>query len=551
MTMRRLLIFILGALTAIPLIAYGQEGIQQLNQWKTGGQTYLQPINAAYGLKVPGLATSTTGCLSVNGSGWISPNGSACGGGGGSGSPGGASSTVQVNSNGSFYGNNNFTFNGTNVGIGTASPASLLDILGDYPTFKVTNYDGAQYSGAGFYLQNSSVNTGQSGYTFYSGINDAGDTQGFLALDETNKAGVGTGHVLLATGTSTFEVYPALLVNGSNAQLTQDAGGYLNYQEVGGLGNGEQSILQILAPLTQPQESTLTLSRVASAGNREFTDFSDENYSTGANLNGGVDHTSSLNISKQGTGTFRPFDLRFWNQDLGTIAATSFTALTVVPNTNNTGTLPTSVNVGIGTSTPYSPLSVWGANTTKGVRAFEVTNSASTTLFSVDNAGNVNVSTSLAVGTTTPTNGIGLAIATSTYRESTSFTPFASSTISGSGTVDWFTDGTNGTGGNVERLLLNQTTTVTLNSTSSFNGNPHAMFDGLKVCQDAVGGRQFIITGGDTYFSGISTSSNAAGVQVNIGTDPNTCNDLYGEFSMTYPTQKYILDASSTEYPSQ
>jgi len=44
-------------------------------------------------------------------------------------------------------------------------------------------------------------------------------------------------------------------------------------------------------------------------------------------------------------------------------------------------------NLGIGTTTPYSKLSVWGANTTSGVRAFEVTNSASTTSLYVDNAG--------------------------------------------------------------------------------------------------------------------------------------------------------------------
>src|ERR1044072_1869943 len=50
----------------------------------TGGK-WLKPVSNAYGLMVPGLATSSTGCLSVASSCWISPSGSSCGGGGGSG----------------------------------------------------------------------------------------------------------------------------------------------------------------------------------------------------------------------------------------------------------------------------------------------------------------------------------------------------------------------------------------------------------------------------------------------------------------------------------
>jgi hypothetical protein len=59
-------------------------------------------------------------------------------------------------------------------------------------------------------------------------------------------------------------------------------------------------------------------------------------------------------------------------------------------------------NVGIGTATPYSKLSVWGANATAGVRTFELTNSASTTLAFVDNAGTAYFKGNVGVGTTTP-----------------------------------------------------------------------------------------------------------------------------------------------------
>jgi len=41
-------------------------------------QNYLKPVSNSWGLQVPGLATSTNGCLSVNSSGWISASGSLC-----------------------------------------------------------------------------------------------------------------------------------------------------------------------------------------------------------------------------------------------------------------------------------------------------------------------------------------------------------------------------------------------------------------------------------------------------------------------------------------
>jgi hypothetical protein len=75
----------------------GAQGISQLQQWKTGGSgTYIQPSSSTVGLLVPGLATSTTGCLSVRSNGWISASGSACGAGSG-GSSIGEAWTIQGN----------------------------------------------------------------------------------------------------------------------------------------------------------------------------------------------------------------------------------------------------------------------------------------------------------------------------------------------------------------------------------------------------------------------------------------------------------------------
>jgi Chaperone of endosialidase len=57
---------------------------------------------------------------------------------------------------------------------------------------------------------------------------------------------------------------------------------------------------------------------------------------------------------------------------------------------------------GIGTTTPYSALTVWGSNATAGTYPFLVANSASTTEFSVDDAGNGYLAGNLGIGTTSP-----------------------------------------------------------------------------------------------------------------------------------------------------
>jgi hypothetical protein len=59
-------------------------------------------------------------------------------------------------------------------------------------------------------------------------------------------------------------------------------------------------------------------------------------------------------------------------------------------------------NLGIGTTTPYSKLSVWGDNTSANTRMFELTNSASTTLASMANNGTFYLKGNVGIATTTP-----------------------------------------------------------------------------------------------------------------------------------------------------
>ncbi|OGZ10205.1 MAG: hypothetical protein A3C14_01545 [Candidatus Lloydbacteria bacterium RIFCSPHIGHO2_02_FULL_50_18] len=66
-------------------------------------------------------------------------------------------------------------------------------------------------------------------------------------------------------------------------------------------------------------------------------------------------------------------------------ATTTNTSLTTQPLTGK---------LGVGTSSPYAKLTVWGGDTLATSMAFEVANSASTTLFTVLNNGNVGIGTS-------------------------------------------------------------------------------------------------------------------------------------------------------------
>ena len=103
----------------------------------------------------------------------------------------------------------------------------------------------------------------------------------------------------------------------------------------------------------------------------------------------------------------------------------SITAYDTAPTTKSgagTTSFETSVNAGsdvsflnnfaIGTTTPYSKLSIWADGAGTGARVFEITDSASSTLFTIDDSGNATTTGYLAVTSTSATstfaNGLDL-----------------------------------------------------------------------------------------------------------------------------------------------
>lgn len=79
----------------------------------------LRPVVGTWGLKIPGTASSTTGCLSISSTGYISPSGSACGGSGSTPDSKWATSTVTT----SIY-----AAGATKVGVSTTSPWAKLSV---------------------------------------------------------------------------------------------------------------------------------------------------------------------------------------------------------------------------------------------------------------------------------------------------------------------------------------------------------------------------------------------------------------------------------------
>ena len=139
---------------------------------------------------------------------------------------------------------------------------------------------------------------------------------------------------------------------------------------VGSLGNAELTVAN-----ANGNAAEFIIGGGAVSGSAQADGFMDVIGYTGAAQVKGVLDASSGSLVKVGAVTNHP--------------------LQFLVNNSSVGEFSTSGNLGIGTTTPYARLTVWGPDAASSTLAFNVVNSASTTVFSVFDGGNAELSGSL------------------------------------------------------------------------------------------------------------------------------------------------------------
>ena len=297
-------------------------------------------------------ATTTyyaTGGINLTGGGCFAINGSCISGAGGS--------NYWTASGGNIYNNT-----GTDVGIGTTTPGSLLSLNGiaNFAAATSTFYStgGINITHGCFSVAGTCITGGGTSYTFsYPLLNTSGT-------------------ISQAWGTTTADIWSQLqtFTSGfiSNASST-----FTNTLNINGGTQNYGAVSTSTIPNNVPYAWTLATSTTASPLLGITTTSGSEQVSIGVpNSNIIIGATnSSPNLIFQNNATIEG----------------SNTLLTFGAGTDR---LDFAVNTGIGTTTPYSALEVWGPNTAS-TSAFAVVNSASTTEFTVYDTGNAVLAGSL------------------------------------------------------------------------------------------------------------------------------------------------------------
>lgn len=234
---------------------------------------------------------------------------------------------------------------------------------------------------------NNSFNSGTNALSIQGNV--ANGTVGSIGFGITNPAA--HLHAYLATGTSTIRNDSGStqgIMYAFDGDNTISFGSLSSSSVKGIFNNSARTLLygpnnqgttfQINCPPESSancQGATLSTMLDMGSGNKEWTDWTTENY--------GVDHLHSITLAKAGTGTILPLVIRGWNQGAGLVHAVSVPVAFFDPNKGVTA-------IGSYSSTTYS-----------GTIPLQVASSTATTVFAVDAAAGSHVFTVTPAGLAT------------------------------------------------------------------------------------------------------------------------------------------------------
>lgn len=375
---------------------------------------------------------------------------------------------LTINGPATTTGNTNLATLSGRVGIGTTSPKEMLN-LSQSTGYTTVRLDSGTHSGylsvndqfPGTYLSSNSNDLLSFGVnnTPVGGFN----TSGNFYIGNTNK---------VTLSTNTF-------------------GGYLYIQGDGTGDNTDDTIVVVKAPAAHPQEADLALTRVDpnNGANSVGDDIDDECYGGDPTLfeTGCIDNFASWDVLSAGTGTARPFAIRFWHQNDGNIANTGKFGLVVDPfGVTAVGQFSSTTS---GNANAYkvtsagAALQVFSSSTNNGISLVAST-SPQTNVFVVTDAGVASTTGVIISPLGTPAgsflavNGIGQVIATTTPAGGAGVTSVAANNGITGGTIT-----TTGT------LSLDTTYSPTWTGTFTFNTSPTL---GVNTNGLLLGGNPFL-----------------------------------------------------------